>query len=522
MMQRSLITLLFFAILGLQSVAQPIEAPLYRGGYLPLQASAHQQDYKHHGALRNQLIYRPDSLLPRRQKDRTFGSGKWRIMFFPAIDISGILANPDKRPTGGVFGLGAGMGISWKKVLYAQFNSLTSRAQWQRFSQRQAVLSGVEAGGQPWHKNEQGILHFSDFNGYINVQPNKYIVLGLGQGRQFIGEGYRTFFLSDHAGNMGYAHITTTFWRIKYKVIYSALRDMRKTSSARYSDMERKFAVTHYLSWNVAKWLNLGLFESIIWRGSDSLVHRGFDLHYLNPVTFMRPVEYATGSSDNALLGGAINIKPARHTLIYSQLLLDEFLVSALRADVLHRLRPSDTTIQWGWWANKYAIQLGISQFGIGRFKWLGFQSEFNFCRPFTYSHSDPMSNYGHLNRSMAHPAGSNFKEWMLLAFYNGKRLFCEGGFTIQERGTDSPGVNSGNDIYASYRYRQGDYFHHIGQQQTAYITRMHLRANWLWIPYNHLRLFAECSLRRQHLDGTQTTDAFMEVGITSRMFSKE
>ena len=43
----------------------------------------------------------------------------------------------------------------------------------------------------------------------------------------------------------------------------------------------------HYLSWNVSKRFNLGLFESVLWTNTND---RGFDVNYLNPLYFFVPL----------------------------------------------------------------------------------------------------------------------------------------------------------------------------------------------------------------------------------------
>ena len=42
---------------------------------------------------------------------------------------------------------------------------------------------------------------------------------------------------------------------------------------------KQKFVAIHYLSWNVSKKLNIGLFETVIW---DNANDRGFDVNFVN------------------------------------------------------------------------------------------------------------------------------------------------------------------------------------------------------------------------------------------------
>ena len=53
-----------------------------------------------------------------------------------------------------------------------------------------------------------------------------------------------------------------------------------------------KYMANHYLSWNVSKRLNIGLFESVVWNNAND---RGFDINYLNPLILFRAIEFETG-----------------------------------------------------------------------------------------------------------------------------------------------------------------------------------------------------------------------------------
>jgi hypothetical protein len=50
-------------------------------------------------------------------------------------------------------------------------------------------------------------------------------------------------------------------------------------------------------------------------------------------------------------------------------------------------------------------------------------QLEYNHVRPYVYSHSVPITNYGHNNQSIGHQWGGNFKEFIAIARYH-KEVF--------------------------------------------------------------------------------------------------
>ncbi|HEX2617724.1 MAG TPA: hypothetical protein VHL57_09295, partial [Flavobacteriales bacterium] len=239
-----------------------------------------------------------------------------------------------------------------------------------------------------------GILTHYDWNASVDYKAGDYFHLTLGRGKNFFGEGYRSLFLSDEAYSYPYFRITTTAWHIRYVNLFALMDDIRGAGGDP-SQFGKKFTSMHYLSWNATKRLNVGLFESIVWQDNDPKYPRGFDMNYVNPVIFYRPVEFGLGSPDNALLGFALNMKVGRRALIYSQLMLDEFLLKNVKAGL-------------GWYANKQGLQLGVVAHDAFRQKGLTLRGEFDYIRPFMYTHTDTRQNYTHHGQPLAHPYGSN------------------------------------------------------------------------------------------------------------------
>ncbi len=77
------------------------------------------------------------------------------------------------------------------------------------------------------------------------------------------------------------------------------------------------------------------MFEAIIFENRDTLGRKfTYDVNYLNPVIFYRPVEYSIGSGDNVLMGLNFKYKIFNNHLLYGQFVIDEFLLKEIRADV--------------------------------------------------------------------------------------------------------------------------------------------------------------------------------------------
>ena len=136
-------------------------------------------------------------------------------------------------------------------------------------------------------------------SGYISYTPSKYFNFQFGHGKNFFGDGYRSLLLSDNSFNYPYLKITTSVWHFKYVNLYAQFQDIGLPHSYELG-FQKKYGTFHYLSWKATKRLNISFFEAIIWEASDSTGTRGFDINYLNPVIFFRPVEFSIGSPDNA------------------------------------------------------------------------------------------------------------------------------------------------------------------------------------------------------------------------------
>ena len=92
-------------------------------------------------------------------------------------------------------------------------------------------------------------------------------------------------------------HFITEFWKVKYYNHFTTFYDIYNSDIS-----QKKHGAFHYLDYAVNNNLTIGLFEAIIWQSRDENFERGFDVHYLNPIIFYRPVEFSKHSPDNILM----------------------------------------------------------------------------------------------------------------------------------------------------------------------------------------------------------------------------
>lgn len=347
---------------------------------------------------------------------------------------------------------------------------------------------------------------------YISYSPSKHFNFQFGNGKNFIGDGYRSLLLSDAASPLPFFKINTNFWKIKYTNLWMWGQDIRRelTVDGAYKP---KYIAIHYLSWNVTKKFNLGLYESVIW---DDANGRGFDVHFLNPLIFYTAAEFASGTrAGNVLVGMNLKYKFDKISL-YGQLILDEF-------------RSSEITSNSGWWANKFGYQLGAKFHNAFKVDKLYFQVEFNAIRPYTYSHDELNYNFGHNNQPLAHLWGSNFREAIGIASYNFNRWYAEGKFVVGTKGFDyntaSDSYSYGGNIYRDNDDRASDYGNSIGQGIKTNVFVADLQLGYLVNPATNLKFFTRVAYRSFQPETTtdilkNSNNTWISVGLKTDLFN--
>jgi hypothetical protein len=348
----------------------------------------------------------------------------------------------------------------------------------------------------------------------IKYTPSSFISLELGYSRNFIGDGYRSLFQSDATSPFPYLKINTTFWKIKYTNTYMWLKDVRPevTLDGTYAT---KYMASHYLSYNVTKRLNIGLFENVVWTNTND---RGFDVNFVNPIIFYRAVEFSSSSkTGNAVLGFTSKYKWNNQVNFYGQFLIDEFSVGDVKA-----ANKS--------WKNKFGYQVGMKYYDAFKVKNLLFQLEYNQVRPYVYSHSNPITNYGHNNQNMGHMWGANFRELILIARYFKGRYFADLKLIYGQRGLDfnttTNSFNYGGNIYLDYDIdRPLDTGVAIAQGNKVNVIMADVQVGYVVNPASNLKFFGNL-IYRNFDPMTETTSAaksnttWLSIGVRSDLFN--
>lgn len=362
-----------------------------------------------------------------------------------------------------------------------------------QFRQRFDALPG--AGFiKPYELGLANVNQGADFlngQGYLSMDLTKHVGARLGYGSHFIGDGERSLLLSDFSNNYPFLELNWRIWRFHYRNLFAELTATAPFATPTGQPLPKKYLASHHLSINLGKRLNFGLFEAIVLSRDE-----GFDLAYLNPIIFYRTIEQSVGSPDNAIIGFTARYQSPWRIEAYGQFTLDEFKFDELFIE------------RRGWWANKWAYQLGlryVDAFGLDQ---LDLVAERNTARPYVYTHR-ATSSYTHFAMPLAHPLGANFSENLLGLDYRPlPKLHLRGRLYLIEQGEGTEDRVVGENLNRSHNDREMDFGNEIGQGVNYSTTLLTLRASYelkpnLWLEGEFLSRSKDSELDSRDLETT-------------------
>ncbi len=346
----------------------------------------------------------------------------------------------------------------------------------------------------------------------VSYTPIKYLNITLGYDKNFIGDGYRSMLLSDVSSPYTFLKLTGTLGNVKYMSMWTYMLDpFASRDSSTVTDIYNrenmgdlgKWGAFQYLSWNVNNRLSIGLFQSILWAPKNAGGRRGFDVNYLNPIIFLRPIETAnTNSPDKVHIGATAKYKVLDNMSVYGQLLLGELYTKELFSGS-------------GYINNKNALQLGFRGFDAFGIKNLNFLGEYNSARPYTYQHFTPITAYTNYNQPLAHILGANFREFVGRLHYSFQKFDFSFHGNFARYGLDpSNSINYGGNIFKSYENYVQLYGNRIGQGLTTDLTYLDLRAAYLINPKYNLRFEVGGVFRQEKNDSWTNKTAVLNIGL--------
>jgi hypothetical protein len=373
------------------------------------------------------------------------------------------------------------------------------------FQQRVTATGFPAVPGAGYYKDfKTTAFDYFDARGSIVFDVWKYFNIQFGYDKNFIGNGYRSLILSDYSAPYLFLKINTRVWKINYQILYMELINQHQRGDYQYP---KKYSVVHHLSINATKWLNLGMYDNVVFSRADH-----FDFSYLNPIIFLVAAQQENGSPDKTTVGLDFKANIGHATQFYGQFVINEFVLH----EVLHYSN--------GWWGNKQGLQLGLKYIDAFNIKNFDLQFEANLVRPYTYSHNDSVSNYSNYNQPLAHPLGANFIEFLTIArFQPANKWNVEAKFIYFKQGLDSGGVNFGGNIFLNYETRPGDYGFKIGSGLPA--SCINVSALVTWEPKENLFIDLSTLYRNYTTHGitTETKSSMtFTIGLRMNMFRRQ
>ena len=319
-------------------------------------------------------------------------------------------------------------------------------------------------GGTMFGKFQGGPTNYWAYKGYVTAPligsaNTNHVIATIGHDRQKIGIGQRSLFLDDFAPPTAFMRFNTKVGPFRYQNLWKKL-DVPSVFERYPAGLvyATKYFIHHRGELHFDRLnFDLGFNEIIIAHRSNG----GLPIDYLNPIIFYKSIESSLGTADNALAGFDASYK-RKQFAVYGQFLLDEYKFSEIMDGN-------------GWWANKFAYQLGVALSPINPYANACIQVEFNNVRPYTYAHMSDLTSVTHFGQPLTHALGSNFKEGIFridIVPHAQPRLTLSHQTMIAYKGFDnwSNGENWGGNPTRSYNSRVREYQNKTLQGELAMI----------------------------------------------------
>lgn len=243
-------------------------------------------------------------------------------------------------------------------------------------------------------------------SGYISYSPIEALNIQFGQGKHFIGDGYRSMLLSDNSFNYPYLSFSLNLLdgKLFYKTVNAWMQTLERMplSASPEALFKRKSGSFHYLSFKPKKQFEIGLFEGVIYRRyEDSIGEIAVDPSFYIPVIGVGSGLNANNEENKVILGINMNIAPIDNVKLYGQFVWDDF--------------------------TKTGFQVGGKWFDLFKAKNSWLIVEYNSAVPylFTKSSENIIQSYSHANQELAHPLGASFNELVVMAHFEKNRFFA-------------------------------------------------------------------------------------------------
>lgn len=394
-------------------------------------------------------------------------------------------------------------GLAFRCDLGPRFSFSTSFYENQAIYPQYIYLEAQQTGVVPGQGRIKGFkrraFDFAWATGNISWSPRRWLNVQFGHGRHFIGHGYRSMLLSDAAFNYPYFKVSVLSknerWQYTHITAKLQLLERLPTGESSESLFYWKRMAVHHLSYRAGP-VELGLFESMMFRTIDVDGVTPFDPLVINPVIGVNTAVKGFDGVDNALLGLDARVKLTDRLFAYGQFALDD---------------PA---------AGRQGWQAGFRWFDLfGRD--LHLQAEYNSATPYTYAHRPSQIGHGHYGEPLAHPVGAYFNEAVAIVDWRfrigPKRRFAATAkvnlIDTHIDGADS--LNYGGDPFKPLPDVEPE-----GAPTLRSTTFIDLSASWLWNQMTNLRLTVGYRMRDIAPAPDQLNSGYLYIAFRTALFN--
>lgn len=236
----------------------------------------------------------------------------------------------------------------------------------------------------------------------FSYSPKEFLNIQFGHGKHFVGQGHRSFLLSDLAFNYPFLRINSQWFnkRLTYQNLYALFQNIVRLPSDFESEglFQRNQAAIHYLEYSVTDNLNVGLFESSIWVNKDTSSFEKAGINYWVPLIYLNQL------FDKQTVASNVGIT-ANYTGIQQLNLYSQFASSGLDSALNYQLGAK-------YYFKSFPLRLLLE-----------------------YNSSNTMNNkYQHYESSLGHPVQSGFSEIILGLSFRKNRMWSTLQFNLIEQ----------------------------------------------------------------------------------------
>jgi hypothetical protein len=326
----------------------------------------------------------------------------------------------------------------------------------------------------------------------LSYSPASWIDLETGNGKKFIGHGYRSLLLSDAPFNYPYigSNLRHPNGKWTFTWFHAGLQNLERLPLGEVPEslFKRKAIGFHYVSFAPTPWLEVGLFDATIWQRWDSSGTQGLHPLMFNPIPLANSAFFGMNGKNNTLAGLNVRVRVHPKIHVYGQALSDDISSSRM------------------------GFQAGIKTYRLG-LEGLNLLLEYNLLSDRVYASPFPLQNYVHFNQPLGHPAGPGMSEIVGELHYRFRRVFFEFRYTWHERSS----MPFNNPLIPEEDLNTTE----IGNRPSFNLNQLDLRLGWLINPKTNLRIELAYTGRNNTWEDRSYRTEWLRLGLKTSLYNE-